>query len=534
MKHLIFKIIAFIFIVFSLTNCAKSGRPTGGEKDETAPILMSATPPNESTEFDASRIKIYFDEYIKFKDLNKKLIISPPLKNSPDITPVGTASKVIYIKLYDTLKENTTYTINFGNSILDNNEGNMIKSFKYVFSTGKHVDSLKISGDITDAFSRKTDSEILVMLYEIDSTFNDSIIYKEKPTYVTSTLDSTNFELTNLKKGKYLLMALKQPNNNYIYKPKQDKIGFYKEPITLPIDTTFEISIFKEILPFKLVRAIETTKGHIVFAYEGDPSNLTVKLLDSITSPSFKPETVFEQGKDTLSYWFQEIERDSLLFEVTNLNFRDTITVKLKSAKKDSLSISRVLSSSTLNPRDTFAIKASIPISKIDVSKIAIFDKDTIAVPFSSSLNPYKNNLYLNFKQQFDQQYQIKLLPNAIYDAFGNTNDTLSYKLLTKKIEDYGTLNLQVSNVTSPIIIQIITDKDELIASKQISGDQLVSFKNLPPKEYIARAIFDDNANGIWDTGNYLLKIHPEKIIYFNKALKIRANWDYNETFKLK
>lgn len=532
MNHRIFKILIVFFIALFFTECAKRGRPTGGEKDEIPPILISASPAQESIDFDATKIKIYFDEYVKFKDLTKKLIISPPLKNTPDITPIGTASKVINIKLLDELKENTTYTINFGNSIIDNNEGNILESFKYVFSTGKHVDSLKISGDITDAFNRKTDSDILVMLYEMDSTFNDSIIYKEKPTYVTSTLDSTNFELTNLKEGKYLLMALKQPNNNYIYKPKQDRIGFYKKPITLPIDTTFEIKLFKEILPFKLVKALETTKGHIIFAYEGAAENLSVNLLDSMPE-GFKPEIVFEQDKDTLSYWFQDIEKDSLLFEVTNLNYKDTITVKLKSAKKDSLVLSSALKSSTLNPRDTFAIRSRIPISKIDPSKISIFDKDTIAIPFTSEVNSYKNKLYLNFEQKFEQQYAIKVFPSAIADAFGNINDTLTYNLRTKKLEDYGVINLQVSNVTSPIIIQIITEKDELVASKAISSSQIVTFKNLLPKKYIARAIFDDNENGKWDTGNFLLKTYPEKTVYFDKLLEVRANWDYNETFLL-
>ena len=534
MKYHFFKFLVFIFLVLSFTNCAKRGRPTGGEKDETAPILMSATPAHESIEFNATKIKINFDEYIKFKDLNKKLIISPPLKNKPEITPVGTASKVITIKLLDTLKENTTYTINFGNSILDNNEGNMIESFKYVFSTGKHLDSLKISGDITDAFSRKTDSEILVMLYKVDSTFNDSIVYKEKPTYVTSTLDSTNFELTNLKEGKYLLMALKQPNNNYIYSPRQDKIGFYNELITLPTDTTFQISLLKEINDFKLIRAIETTQGHIVFGYEGDKTNLSIKLLDTLaTSVSFKPEIVFEKDKDTLSYWFQEIEKDSLIFEVSNLNFKDTVTVRLKSTKKDSLFIKSTINA-TLNPRDTFAINSSIPISKIDTTKISIVDKDTIAVPFASILNSYKTNLYLNFDKNFDQQYSVNILPKAIYDVFGNTNDTLAYTVKTKTIEDYGVINLQVNNVTSPVIIQVITEKDDLIASKKINSNQLLSFKYLLPKNYIIRAIFDDNENGKWDTGNYLLKIQPEKVLYFEKLIELRANWDDNETFQLK
>ena len=527
------KILILLIVVFTFANCAKRGRPTGGEKDVIAPILISASPNQESIQFDAKKIKISFDEYVKLKDINKQLIVSPPLKSALDITPVGTASKIITIKIIDTLRKNTTYTINFGNSVVDNNEGNPLKSFKYVFSTGSYIDSLKLSGDVSDAYNRKTASDVMVMLYEMDSTFNDSIIYKEKPTYVSSTLDSTNFELTNLKEGKYLLLALKQSNNNYIYNPKQDKIGFLKEPISLPIDTVFNIPIFKEVLPFKFMKALETSKGHIYFGYEGDGKDLKIKLLDEISTDSITTETVFEKGKDTLSFWFKPIKKDSLQFEVSHLNFLDTVTVNLKTSKQDTLILKNNIGS-VLNPRDTFSINSNIPITKIDTSKISLFDKDTIAVPFSVKVDSYKINLSLNFKSEFDNLYAIKLFPNALYDVFGNSNDTIIYKVKTKKIEDFGTINLQVSNVNSPVIIELITEKDELIATEKISKNQIVTFKDLPPKIYIVRAIFDENNNGIWDTGNYLLKTYPEKVLYLNVPLELRANWELNETFILK
>jgi len=534
MNNRVYRILIVIIVVFSLAKCAKRGRPTGGEKDELAPILISANPTQESIHFEAKKIKISFDEYVKLKDVNKQLIVSPPLKNTLDITPVGTASKVLILRIIDTLKENTTYTINFGNSVQDNNEGNPLKSFKYVFSTGSYIDSLKLSGDVYDALSRKTDSEVKVMLYEMDSTFNDSIIYKEKPTYVTSTLDSTNFDLTNLKEGKYLAVALKQPNSNYIYNPKQDKIGFLKEPITLPTDTVLNIPIFKEILPFKFIKGIQTSKGHIYFGYEGDGVDLKIKLLDKVDRDSVTTQTVFEKEKDTLSFWYHNIKKDSLQFEVKNLNSIDTVTVKLKSSKQDTLVLKSNLSS-VLNPRDTFSINASIPINKFDISRIKLINKDSIEVPFSAKTDDYKTNLSIHFENEYDNQYQIDLLPNAIFDVFGNTNDTLVYKVRTKKIEDFGIVNLQVSNVNSPVIIELITEKEEFIANKRINTDQVVIFNNLPPKTYIVRAIYDDNNNGLWDTGNYLRKIYPEKVLYFEVPLKLRAGWvsEQNEVFIL-
>ena len=531
MNSRIYKILTVVLIVLTFTHCAKRGRPTGGEKDLTAPILVSAKPEYGSLNFDAKKIRIYFDEFVKLKDVNKQLIISPPLKNNPTIVPLGTASKVISIKLLDTLKENTTYTFNFGNSVTDNNEGNPIKSFKYVISTGTYIDSLKISGDITDAYSRKTDSDILVMLYEMDSIFNDSIIYKEKPTYVTSTLDSTNFELTNLKEGKYLLMALKQPNNNYIFKPQQDKVGFIKTPITLPTDSIFDITIFNEILPFKFIRGGEFTKGHLIFGYQGNNEDFKIRLLDE-TPEGFNSETIFEKDKDTLNYWFTPFEKDSLLFEVSNLSFSDTVTVKLKTSKMDSLIVSSSVSS-VLNMRDTFAIESTIPILKFDTSKIKLFDKDTLEVSFLAEVNPYKNRINILFDKEYDNKYNLKVLPNALEDVFNNTNDTLNYNFRTKLLEDYGIISLQVSNVNSPIIIELIDDKDNLIASKKINSNETVTFNNLPPKAYIARAVFDDNNNGKWDTGNYLLKTHPEKIVYLNELIEIRANWELPIYFTL-
>lgn len=211
-------LLSIIIILVLIESCARKGRPEGGEKDLDAPILISASPAHESINFDKEKIRIYFDEYVKLMELNQQLVISPPMNYQPEITPLGTASEFINIKIIDTLKENTTYTFNFGNSIVDNNEANPLERFKYVFSTGNYIDSLKISGTISDAFNFEVDEDISVQLYEvIDSVYTDSIIFNERPSYVGNTLDSTVFEITNLKSGKYLLIALKDVSNNYSF-----------------------------------------------------------------------------------------------------------------------------------------------------------------------------------------------------------------------------------------------------------------------------------------------------------------------------
>ena len=171
MKKQFSLLVVLIFLMAVLMDCARRGRPEGGPKDEDAPILVNAKPLQFTTNFTAKEIKIYFDEYIKLKDLQKQLIISPPLKYQPIIKPLGTPSKYISIKILDTLKENTTYTINFGQSVVDNTEENVLNNFKYVFSTGDIIDSLSVSGVIKDSFEKEADKNVTIMLYEINDTF---------------------------------------------------------------------------------------------------------------------------------------------------------------------------------------------------------------------------------------------------------------------------------------------------------------------------------------------------------------------------
>src|SRR5699024_8114564 len=133
------------------------GRPEGGPKDTIPPVVLSTKPPNFSTQFDDALIIITFDEFVKLKEPNQQILISPPLENKPIVKPIGQASKYIEIELMDTLRENTTYTINFGKSIEDNNEGNTLPFYKYVFSTGDYIDSLRVSGTVKDAYNRETE-----------------------------------------------------------------------------------------------------------------------------------------------------------------------------------------------------------------------------------------------------------------------------------------------------------------------------------------------------------------------------------------
>ncbi|HBY69203.1 MAG TPA: hypothetical protein DEG69_16510 [Flavobacteriaceae bacterium] len=524
-----------ILLLFSLSfvECAKKGSPSGGERDTIPPVIVRSVPENYTTNFDGDEISIYFDEYIKLKDLQKNLIISPPLEYPPNITPLST-SKTLRIQIEDTLKENTTYSINFGQSIVDNNEENPFEYYKYVFSTGSYIDSLKVKGRVQDALLPSPEIPTTVMLYEVDEAFNDTLVFSEKPTYITTTKDSTGiFEITNVKEGKYLLMALKENNNDYTFQPVNDKIGFAEKFITLPSDSSYTLTLFKETPEYFIARPKHETKNHILFGYEGDADSLQLELTSQVPA-DFEYRTYRDNEKDTLHYWFKPaIENDSLVFLARNKGFLDTLNVRIKDLYSDSLRVSS-LNAGTVLPKDTLKLLANTPIESIDVERIAILDNDSISITPEIAINKKYNIAQLFFPKDVEQTYQVQLLPGAITDFYEATNDTLNYTLRTKAVSDYGTLNITLENLNQlPVIIQLVDSKFNVTSEKYITEQKPVLFENINPGKYYVRIIYDENENGIWDTGNFLTRQQPERILYYPTQLEVRANWSLNETFIL-
>lgn len=534
MKHrLLYIPIAFLFLL-SFVDCAKKGTPTGGLKDTIPPIIVRSNPENYTVNFTGNEIEIRFDEYIKLKEINKELIISPPMKFAPIITPLST-SKTLKIKLLDTLKPNTTYSFNFGNSIVDNNEQNKFDYFKYIFSTGSYIDSLKLSGKVKDAQLIAPEIPTTVMLYEVNETFTDSLIYSEKPTYITVTKDSTGtFELSNLKEGKYLLLAMKEKNNDYIFQPQNDKIGFVKQLITLPTDSTYTLTLFKETPDYKFARPTQVAKNHIVFGYEGRADSLNIEVL-SVVPEDYVSAVFKDEKKDTLHYWYKPaIEKDSLIFKVTNGNSIDTATVRMRELFKDSLKISAV-KTGTLKLQDTLKLRANTPLISFDPEKFQVMAKDSSLVDATVKLNKEYNLAEVFFPKKEDQSYLVEIFPGALTDFFEKSNDTIQFSVNTRLESDYGTLNLTLVNVNRfPIIVQMMDSKYNIVGEKYLSENNPVFFDALSPDKYFLRIIYDDNENGRWDTGSFLNRLEPEKIVYYPTQIEVRANWGLNETFTLK
>ncbi len=526
MRQLFFKTFVFVLMVLSIISCANRGTPSGGEKDILPPKIIRSVPENFSTNFKGNEIRIYFDEYIKIKDIQKQLIISPPMDTEPDITPLGTANKYIKIVINDTLKANTTYAFNFGQSILDNNEGNPYPYYKYVFSTGDYIDSLSVKGTIFDAEKRTPDTFVSVMLYDVDSTFTDSIIYKKKPKYITNTLDSvTTFSIDNIKAGKYLLVALKDENRNVTFQQKTDKIGFYERPITVPSDSTYNIKLFKEELDFRAERPKQMAGQKIAFGFEGDAKDIKIEMLE--TKPEdFEVRLTKDAKTDTLYYWYKpKLELDSTRFVVRNKIYIDTLKHRFRDLPKDSLVISAV-NSSNLGFDDDFVLKANIPFVKIDESKIKIIDKDSVDVTYKMKLDSLKNTFGFQFERKESNAYAIQMLPEAFTDFFGNVNDTLNYSVKTKQFSEYSNVRISLNNAKYPLIVQLTDDKGVVKYEKYAEESKLLDFRYINPGEYYLKVIYDTNGNKKWDSGNYLLKIQPERISYDEKVIEARANWD--------
>lgn len=388
-------------------------------------------------------------------------------------------------------------------------------------------------GVVKDAFNKETDEFISVMLYEIDSAYTDTIISTKPPNYITNTQDSTTiFRLQNLKAGKYRLLAIKDEGKNNLYDAVTDKIGFVEDTISLPTDSIYLLNLFREVPKYSPSTPKFSAANKIIFGYKGSDESLQINTITPIPD-SISHFVAKEPGKDTLNYWFTPFEVDSLLFEVQNerLQKRDTFTVKTRKLPPDSLVLNPTFRSS-IGFLDTMALSANIPIRQIDTSRASMMNKDSISQPLKMRLDTLANRMEFSFKKEPNETYSLSILPGALTDFFGATNDTLLYKLRTGSYADYGNLRIRLQGAVSyPIILQLTESNGKVVRTFISEEDALYEFNLLEPKKYLLRVIFDVNANNRWDTGNFLDKIQPEKVVYFPSEIEVRANWELEQIF---
>jgi len=570
-----FAISAFIY------SCANQGYPTGGPIDNTPPKVMETQPENFALNFKGGKIEIFFDEFVKLEKISENFVISPPLKKTPNVKLKG---RSIYVKLEEELKENTTYTLDFGTGIVDNNEGNPLGNYQFVFSTGENIDSLSIKGKIDNAFDELPVEGSMVMAY---LNTHDSVPLTTIPDYIALTDSAGYFQINSLREGTYKLFTIVDGNKDYMYNGPGEKIGYFDELI-VPTSHRFEQidTIAEDSIVIRELTALEPNNIHIrMFDEENTLQYLTgykrsrreklefefnTKRSDSLfidfvgidENPNW---FLAEQNasKDTLSFWITDstlYKRDTLLAALQYLktdstgnltNFKDTVKLNFKDPKKakqakgkkkkKKLKIKvptykyKVSTSSLQDLHKDVTIRFDEPLANINLDSIQFFQlKDTLEIPvdFKIEKDPkhildYK--LIVNWKPE--TQYKLKVDSTAFQNIYGLYSDSFTGKITTREKEYYGKLFLNVSGVKFPTLIQLheSSKKDKLFQTQKIKSDQTVLFDYLDPKTYIIKVIIDENDNGIWDTGNYEKGIQPEQVFYFRKEIKVRSNWEVEE-----
>ena len=325
--------IVLLFGAALLTKCASTMTPTGGPKDTIPPVIVLMQPDNFTTNIDTLRYpKIYieFDEYVQIKDLQKELFTSPAMKKKPTVTRRGHG---IVVTMKDTLRPNTTYAINFGSSIQDNNESNPLHSMRYVFSTGDEIDSMYMSGYTADSYKADSVSKSFIYFFIADSVEQphewDSTMFKYQPQVIARAEKNGIFIAQNLKPVDYRIYAFEDKNDNMQYEPSIDQIGFLDttyNPAQMPGFTIWYDSLrhypsaepqlyFRMFMDRRFARQTlagqERLNRHKALIYFGAPNpEVTSIEFDSIPRERviYDPQTV---GKDTVALWF-DLEPEEL------------------------------------------------------------------------------------------------------------------------------------------------------------------------------------------------------------------------------
>lgn len=529
------QLLAPFLIMLAIYGCAAMKNPEGGPRDTEPPKVLKSEPKNLSTNFSAKKITIDFDEYIKLANEFKEFTISPEQEKPPILKA---KLKRLEITLQDSLEKNTTYTLNFGKAIADINEGNAIKNFSYVFSTGPTLDSLSIAGNVKNALTGQPELDAIVLAIPLA---RDTIFGKKKASIYTATDSSGNFKLNNLKKDRYKIYALKEKAGDKIYQQVNDEVGFIKDPIELTknIDT-LQLVIFKELATvFRVLDRKLNNDGSITMDFNQHLRKPEITVIEPAALDQGK-KVQFNLTNDSVRVWLNDLTFDSVKVAIKDEG-KSLDTVKFTRGRKDTYTrnISAIdnVEGGLLNPNRNLHLTFNFPIEKIDPAKVMILE-DSIPRKGLIIQKDSLNLLGYTFKYPWkkNEKYILKLNEGAVTAIFNTTNKEINKPFSLGNPDDYGTLILKVEvpDTTKNYILQIVNEKKETVVSSQrIYNNTSVTFSNYRSGIYYARIVYDENKNGIWDTGNVKEGIQPEKIWYNTQELSIKANWDRTEVVKI-
>lgn len=456
---LLLSIVVTINMVSS-SGCANMVPPTGGPRDSLPPLLLSAKPADSTRSFTSKRIVFEFDEFVQVDNIQENLLVSPTPKLNPNIE---SKLRTVTVILKDTLEPNTTYSINFGNAIKDINEGNVLKEFTYVFTTGSTIDSLELSGKVIIAETGKTDSTLIVVLHK---NLDDSAVIKERPRYVARVNATGNFHFHSLPAGTFAIYALKDEGGQRKYMSNKQLFGFADQPVNTqqPVPVTLYAYTERDTAQPKAPAAprqapkAPATPQEKRLRLETNLPNEQLDLLDTLT----------------------------ISFKAAPLKYFDTSKAILTNEKYERLPGYRFV-------KDT------------SNQKVTLFYTWTENTPY---------NLLLD-KDFAEDTAGRKLLKT----------DTLSFR--TKKESEYGLIRLRLLNLDltkNPVLLFL--QGEQVKYSYPFTTREFYA-KLFPPGEYDLRILYDENKNGIWDPGEFFGKHRqPEKVQPISRKLNVKANWD--------
>lgn len=483
MKALRLRTISAVISLGIFTGCANIVPPTGGKKDTTPPKLVEMSPEDSLLNTRVTRIEMEFDEFITINEPGKEIQVSPVLP-VPVFTQVN--GKKLTVKIPDSLlKENTTYRVSFGNSIKDLNEGNAFPNFNYIFSTGTYFDSLAMYGIVYDAQSGTHASGITLLLY--DAAEPDSAVVKQKPLYVTNTLDKGRFLFRGLPGAAFRIYALKDDNGNLVYDGEEEKIGFI-DSVIIPVDSVkpeqpIVLRVFKEIVPPDSLEENDSLGGR--------------------KKPGFNKRRLDKADDKDLRY---------------------SVAVDTSDIEKRTHDVNKPIRITFSNPVDTY-----------NTDRVSVTFDSTgteVEVQYSLKRDTTEEVLLLNTDWKENTVYTIRLLKDFVQDTSGLQAMPSKYIFRTKGEEDYGVIviHLPTRYYGEKYLLRLGTEKDSIY--QQPVKDTSVTIRRLNPDKYNIRIIVDENRNGIWDTGELFAKKQPELVIPYTDVIELKAGWENVIDFK--
>ncbi len=573
-------VFAIIISMALYTSCANQGMPTGGPKDSIPPILIETSPAYRALNFSGKEVSLTFNEYIISDAVSEQLVVSPPLQKRPSIR---TKSKSLIVSFNEDLKSDMTYSLDFKNSVADNNERNPYKSLRMIFSTGSQIDTLRVAGAVKNAFNLESTEKILVMLHQ---NLNDTAISNTIPDYVARTDEKGIFLFDNVKAGTYKLFAVNDANQNLMYDSGAEEIAFadsliiptaeyraepdtlakgadslliagntyfFPEPVYL---RTFMEDFFDQFLE-KSVRDTRH-KSTLVFS-EPVTDTLDIKLLGFENEYPFilEPNPAFDSitvwltdtliaSNDTLKFSLTYTDIDSLdqrflKTDTVNMVFTDRATrSESRRRSRDDDEVPEIVQFSFSDNIKTTGFDLNLPVTLYSPEPIDTFDFSSVRIIMAEDLaqTPLPITIQKDTIEYRTWQIRYNWEPNMSYllevdsaaarNIYGITNRKISRKFTTQKDDYYGSIILQLTSVSEPMLIQLLDNsKDEkVIKTLHAQTDGSVTFDFLAPNKYKIKFIYDTNNNGKWDTGSLKTGIQPEKVAYFPEIIKVRSNWE--------